>query len=459
MIEHTVHGRTYTSRDEMAQRVAELDASYAGAMSPQAKAEWNSLNDAIEELDIRLDRVRELSTRSANTEAGASFHTPRSQASPDVPAHTREARDKGMRAIDRMELSAAAGDRLTDLVERDRSGHDGRYLEAVSDPAYEGAFAKRLMRPDSAQFEFTPQEAEAMRRVAEVQAEERAMSVGTTTAGGFAVPYALDPTIILTSDGSANPLRELATITTITTNEFRGVSSAGVTASFDAEASEVSDDSPTLAQPAIIPEMGRVFVPFSIELGMDWTGIQDELGKLIRDGKDQLEATKFTLGAGHGSTEPEGIIVGATTVQTTAGTAAFAIADVYSTQAALPPRYSPNAKWLSSNATANLIYRFVGGGSAEPPLFNESRDTLLGKPWYEASNIVSTTTTGSLNLVYGDIANGFRIVDRIGLNVELVPHLFHTSNNRPSGQRGLFAYWRTSSKVVNVNALRVTKIK
>jgi HK97 family phage major capsid protein len=458
MIEHIICGRSYTDRGQMAQRVAELDAQYAGQMPANARAEWNSLNEAIEELDVRSDRILELSTRSANTEGGAGFHAPRGQASDNAPSHTREARDKGMRAIDRMELSAAAGDRLTDLVERDSSGLDARYLDAVSDPHYERAFFKRLTRPDTAVFELTPQEAEAMRRVSEVQAEERAMSVGTAADGGFAAPYALDPTIILTSDGSANPLRELATVSTISTSEWRGISSAGVSASFDAEAAEVSDDSPTLAQPAIIPERGTAFIPFSIELGMDWTGIHEELGKLIADAKDQLEATKFALGAGHGSKEPEGLIVGATTVQTTAGTAAFAIADVYSTQAALPPRYSPNAKWLSSNATANLIYRFVGGGSTEPPLFNEARDTLLGKPWYEASNIVSTTTTGSLNLVYGDIASGFRIVDRIGLSVELVPHLFGGSG-RPTGQRGILAYWRTSSKVVNVNALRVTKVK
>jgi len=156
-----------------------------------------------------------------------------------------EARDLGLRTIERMSsaLSAEAGDRLTDVVERDRSGLDARYIDAVSNPHYERAFFKRVTRPDTAQFEMTPDEGEAMRLVAQVEAE-RAMSVGTTTAGGFGVPFTLDPSIMLSSDGSVNPLRQLATVTPITTTDWRGITSAGVTASFDSEAQEVSDDAP-----------------------------------------------------------------------------------------------------------------------------------------------------------------------------------------------------------------------
>jgi hypothetical protein len=39
----------------------------------------------------------------------------------------------------------------------------------------------------------------------------------------------------------------VASVITIATREWKGVSSAGVTASYDAEAAEVSDDSPRLA--------------------------------------------------------------------------------------------------------------------------------------------------------------------------------------------------------------------
>jgi predicted phage gp36 major capsid-like protein len=78
----------------------------------------------------------------------------------------------------------------------------------------------------------------------------------------IAIPFTLDPSILLTSNGALNPIREVARVIQIATREWKGVSSAGVTASYDAEASEVSDDTPTLAQPTITSAMGRAFVPF-----------------------------------------------------------------------------------------------------------------------------------------------------------------------------------------------------
>ena len=74
--------------------------------------------------------------------------------------------------------------------------------------------------------------------------------------------------------------------------------------------------------------------------------------------------------------------------------------------------------------------------------------TLLGYPAVEWSNYDSTpSTSGSTILTMGDF-NYFAIVDRVGMNVEFIPHLFGSSNRYPTGQRGLYCYWRTSSQVL-----------
>ncbi len=52
----------------------------------------------------------------------------------------------------------------------------------------------------------------------------------------------------------------------------------------------------------------------------------------------------------------------------------------------------------------------------------------------------------------------YRIIDRVGLSVELVPHLLG-SNRRPTGQRGLYCYGRTGGGVIVPDALRVLKVK
>jgi HK97 family phage major capsid protein len=83
-----------------------------------------------------------------------------------------------------------------------------------------------------------------------------------------------------------------------------------------------------------------------------------------------------------------------------------------------------------------------------------SRDgNILGRPKVEWSTMANVSTAGSKLIIAGDFRAGFTIADRIGMQVELIPHLFGGSQ-RPTGQRGLFAYWRTGSKVVVPEALR-----
>jgi HK97 family phage major capsid protein len=97
-------------------------------------------------------------------------------------------------------------------------------------------------------------------------------------------------------------------------------------------------------------------------------------------------------------------------------------------------------------------------------LFPELRETppmLLGKPWYENSNmdgaINAAATANNYVVVYGDVAKGFFIVDRVGATLEIVPHLVG-SNRRPTGQRGALLWFRTGSEVVVPQALRLLDV-
>jgi HK97 family phage major capsid protein len=68
-----------------------------------------------------------------------------------------------------------------------------------------------------------------------------------------------------------------------------------------------------------------------------------------------------------------------------------------------------------------------------------------------------STTTNTKLAILGDFSK-FLIVDKIGMSVELIPHLFGTANNFPTGQRGMYAVWRNSSKVLDPNAFRLLKM-
>jgi predicted phage gp36 major capsid-like protein len=55
-----------------------------------------------------------------------------------------------------------------------------------------------------------------------------------------------------------------------------------------------------------------------------------------------------------------------------------------------------------------------------------------------------------------DFQHGYRIHDRIGTVLELIPHLFAAANLRPTGQRGFIMHWRTAGKVIIPDAFRLT---
>jgi HK97 family phage major capsid protein len=423
--------------------------------------EWRNKRSREE----RQEWLRERAS-SGHTEAGASFRGDDRRRNHNVPQHVAEAHDRGLHAIERYSavdvLTPRAADRLDDVIrDRDPLGLGARYLAAVGDLDYTNAFGKILADPTHGALRFSPREREAFDRVNGVM-HERALVEGTGSAGGFAVPFALDPSIIQTSNGALNPIRQLARVETITTDIWKGVASDGVVASYDAEAAEVSDDSPTLVQPSLDTERLTIFVPFSIELGQDWGSLQQELLRLMTDAKDVLEATKFLTGAGHASNEPTGILSigvagGLTTTQRvqTAGAGAFVLADVYTFKQALPARFIPNASFTWHPNRLDAIYRFVAAGSTtEPQIMPDGRGgPLLGKPTYEWSTMATVLTTGTKIGLYGDFKTGYRIVDRIGMQVELVPHLFGAAF-RPTGQRGLYAIARNSGGVVAPNALR-----
>jgi predicted phage gp36 major capsid-like protein len=122
----------------------------------------------------------------------------------------------------------------------------------------------------------------------------------------------------------------------------------------------------------------------------------------------------------------------------------------------IPPRFIVNGSIVAAPATFDTAFRFVGGGSTEPSLFDGGRGgNVVGLPQYEASALATNVTSGAKLVVAGDFAAGHLIGDRLGFTTELVPHLFGAANRFPTGQRGVLAIWRTGAAVAVAKRLAV----
>jgi HK97 family phage major capsid protein len=447
---------------EVRSRITELHAEHKGLPFPdESRDEFARLKDTDEEIEQRIAELRareqyvsRMSQSPANTERVGQdiFRVNVTRRTEDIydlssinrgfdgRAATQELRDRAMRAIELARFSHA-----------DRAAAQAHAAKLVDNDNEQGTIATRMLLTGSPVYNWAFGKAVAGAPL--TNEEARALSLAGAS-GGFAVPFDLDPTIIPTSNGVVNPIRQLARVVQTTVDTWRGVSSGAITATYEAEATETTDNAPTLAQPEVSTEKAQAFIPFSIEVGMDWPSLRGEMGRLLQDSKDALEATKFL--AGTGTNEPFGVITGTTnTVNAGAGADAFTYANLIALQAALPPRYRANASFMGNLAILNRIRDFstAGGGSVWIDNFADAApQRLLGKPVYEASEMAAAATTGLKFLVYGDFSR-YVIVDRIGLEIELIPHLFG-ANRRPTGQRGLYAFWRNGAKVVDANAFR-----
>lgn len=398
--------------------------------------------------------------RNSVPKAPAFVRQPEAVAPTDVRSMKRaEARDAAMRVLDgaseRM-VSARAKEAVANLVDTHDNFTDGdaiaRRLLLTENDQYRSAFVKVLRDGNLAAL--TPEESRAVN-------EFRTQNIATDTSGGFGIPVLIDPTIIVTTGTTASPLLNAMQIKTITNDVWRGVSAAGVAWSFDAESAEVSDDTVTFAQPTVQAHMARGYVPYSIEFGQDYPNAAGELGRLLTVGYDDLLANK--LATGTGTNEPWGIFVALdanTNAEVTVTTnAAFGDVDIDKVWAALPEKWRSRASWFMSVGYENKVRAFGSGTATSRFTVDQTREgisLLNGRPVIlsDYAPAVATSTTARNILCVGDFSN-YVLAQRAGMSVEVVPHVIGTTNNRPTGERALFAYARVGADSVLDTAFRL----
>jgi HK97 family phage major capsid protein len=460
---------------ELRERLRNLDTEIIGLaeMDSLTEAQETRWEDITTERDTIIPEFEKLEERAARAEQvrNRTFREIKGLPAVQKPAEAlfgmdprqldrAVARDGALRILEDREqnypLNSHQADVLDKAIRKDPDADTAKRIIVTENEHYRSAFQK-LTTDTTAHTMLTDQERLAMQAYGQYV---RAQSEGVTTAGGFAVPVFIDPSFILTDQEVDNPFLTLARDIQVTTNVWKGISGAGVVWSFDAEGAAVSDDSVTLAQPSVTVYMARGFIPYTIEVGEDWAGFQSEMSRLLAEGYDDLLLSKFTNG--NGTSEPRGIITAldantnVEVVVTTDG--AFGLVDVHKAFNALGQKYRRRAAWMMSN-DVNSEIQLMGDDRLSSQTVNLAQgaiDSIKNRPVYENAYLPDFTgTTGASNIaIVGDWSN-YVIARRSGMNVELVPHLFDVTNNRPTGSRALFAYARIGGNSVNDLAFRL----
>lgn len=403
----------------------------------------------------QIERRRERGAGPAVHVKGDEFEILRSNR-PDLDkrAYTGALRDSILRASERYEMPDGYEGSLETFVKRhQRDASWSKNILTRMQPAYIDAFEKVTMGINPAFLD---------------DVERAAMAVGTNTAGGYLVPTHLDPTLILTNSGVSNAIRGISRQVTLTggANKWNGVTSAGATASWDAELTEVSDDTPAVGPVQIPVYSAKALIMASIEAFEDITGLASDVQMMLADARDRLEAVAHATGSGSG--QPTGLftsLASNTNVQVamTTNAAGILLADLQKVRRSLPVRWRGNASWVMNPTFMGYIQALGTALSASysTDLTQDFASRILGRPVVEtdeAPNTEQTTTIDNV-LVFGDMRN-FVIVDKPGsTSIEFIPHLFNTSNNLPDGRRGWYMHFRNGSDSVNDLAFRILQDK
>lgn len=291
-----------------------------------------------------------------------------------------------------------------------------------------------------------------------------ALGAGTNSAGGYAVPPAFREQIIETMKwyGPMLSLCELLPTETGAAMTWATNDDTSNTGAILTENSQISAQDTTFGQATL-----NSYVYTSKLILVSWQLLQDRpdidtfVARKIGQRLGRILNTHFTTGTG--SSQPQGIVTGASKTVTGTGsfatTTGIAYSNLVDTIENLDPAYinaadgsaeAPGLTWLMHQSMRKAIRKLTdtqGHPLWEPSLQNGRADYLLGYP-ARINNDMATLATSSKSLLFGDIRQAY--VARVVRDNQVV-----RLNERYADflQTGFFGFGRYDGTVQDANAV------
>lgn len=282
--------------------------------------------------------------------------------------------------------------------------------------------------------------------------EQRALSEGTDSAGGYLVPNQWNDEIVKKLD-EENVMRRLSTVITTETGTFNiPVVTTQGTAAWTAEAASLTESDSVFGNYSMSAFKAARIMKVSRELLADnrfdlVSYITEEFSRSV----NVLAEAAYVDGSGSG--QPEGIIYNSTVGVTAAGATAITADELIGLFHALKPQYRlrTSTAWLMADATIKAVRQLKDTTNQylwQPGLRDGDPDRLLGKPVY-ASSHCPAMISGGKSVVFADFSF-FYIGDRQGIEMQRLTELYAAT-----GQDGFIGTMRTDSTLTNTEASQV----
>jgi len=238
--------------------------------------------------------------------------------------------------------------------------------------------------------------------------EQRAQSVGTTTAGGHTVPSSLAnqiedaklafggirkaSSVITTGDGG--------TMTFVTDNDT-GNSGALIAENTADSEQDLTFGTMTLGAYKYTSKIIRVSNELLQDSAFDMNAyIAGKFGERL----GRIEATHLATGSGSG--QPNGLVTASTLGVTAAATAAITYNELLDLKHSVDPAYRSNARWVFKDSTFKAVKKLADSNGLplwSPDVTADAPATLDGDP-YIIDQGLAALATGAKTVLYGDIS-------------------------------------------------------
>lgn len=361
---------------EQAKAIADAASEANRNFSAEEQGKWDVLNEEINQLDQRIKSA--LDTEARAKEADDAFNR----------LHSSQGKNKGA-----------------------QGGAANRHVTAERDAGDGGDELRAWMRGETRSrfFEVLPEGPVDWRKV-----QSRALTVGTTTAGGDTVPTNFYDRLVEHLIQNSAIMQSGATILNTAGGETIQIpkTTAHSTAALVTEGGTIGTSEPTFGQVELGAYKYGALIQISREL-LDDTGVDLEGYLAMQAGRALGNAFGAHAITGDGSGKPDGVVHGASLGKTggTGVSGAFSSDDLIDLffSVIAPYRKSSAATWMmadSSIATARKLKDTTGQYIWQPGLQAGVPDTILGKPVLTEPNMASVATSAK-SVLFGDMSQYF----------------------------------------------------